>query len=127
MSDLKRRALLGDRQAQEECSRQGIALPCPWCKKVPTEEDVFPNYAGWIIYHDCKIAGHMRVKAKTRFDLILKWNIRPAPPIGRCKDCAYKQNAEVNDKGFLVCPASGMEITDDDYCSYFEPREEEAK
>lgn len=32
MTDLERRALLGDRQAQEECTRQGIVLPCPCCK-----------------------------------------------------------------------------------------------
>jgi hypothetical protein len=30
----------------------------------------------------------------------------------------YRQKAKVNRKGFLICPASGMEITDDDYCSY---------
>lgn len=31
MTDLERRALLGDRQAQEECTRHGIVLPCPFC------------------------------------------------------------------------------------------------
>ena len=32
MDDLERRALLGDRQAQDECTRQGIALPGEgWC------------------------------------------------------------------------------------------------
>lgn len=38
----------------------------------------------------------------------------------RCKDCRYYQNAKVNEKGFLICPASGMEITETDYCSYGE-------
>lgn len=122
MDDLVRRAMMGDRQAQKQCTENGIVLPCPWCKKTPTEDDVFPFYVGWIIYHDCKIAGHMRIESKTRFNLILKWNTRPMPPIGRCKDCAYKEKATVNDKGFLICPASGMEITDEDYCSYFEPK-----
>lgn len=32
MDDLIRQALLGDKQAQEECTRQGIVLPCPFCK-----------------------------------------------------------------------------------------------
>lgn len=45
--------------------------------------------------------------------------------IGRCKNCAYRSKAKVNNKGFLICPASGMEITDDDFCSYFEGRKEE--
>ena len=31
MNNLIRRALLGDREAQEECTRQGIVLPCPCC------------------------------------------------------------------------------------------------
>lgn len=36
----------------------------------------------------------------------------------RCKDCRYYPTAKVNEKGFLICPASGMEITETDYCSY---------
>lgn len=36
----------------------------------------------------------------------------------RCKDCEYSVEAWVNEKGFLICPASGMDITGDDYCSY---------
>ena len=35
-----------------------------------------------------------------------------------CKDCRYYQNAKVNEKGFFICPASGMEITETDFCSY---------
>ena len=35
-----------------------------------------------------------------------------------CKDCRYYPDAKVNEKGFLICPASGMEITETDYCSY---------
>lgn len=31
MNDLERRALMGDKQAQEECTRQGIVLACPHC------------------------------------------------------------------------------------------------
>ena len=31
MTDLERRALLGDRQAQEGCTRRGILLPGPFC------------------------------------------------------------------------------------------------
>ena len=38
----------------------------------------------------------------------------------RCKDCFYHADAKANEKGFLICPASGMEITDYDYCSYGE-------
>lgn len=31
MTNLERRALMGDRQAQEECTRRGIILACPFC------------------------------------------------------------------------------------------------
>ena len=40
-----------------------------------------------------------------------------------CKDCRYYPTAKVNEKGFLICLASGMEITENDFCSYGEPPE----
>lgn len=43
--------------------------------------------------------------------------------VTRCKDCAHKERATVNEKGFLICPASGMEIAPGDFCSYGEPKE----
>ena len=48
-----------------------------------------------------------------------------AVPVVRCRDCIYKRKAKVNKKGFLICPASGMEITDDDFCSYGERKEDD--
>ena len=44
-------------------------------------------------------------------------------PVVRCRDCTHIAEAKVNRKGFLICPASGMEITDNDFCSYGERRE----
>ena len=43
--------------------------------------------------------------------------------VTRCKGCKYMAGALPNDKGFLICPASGMEIIPDDFCSYGEPKE----
>lgn len=43
--------------------------------------------------------------------------------VTRCKNCAHKERATVNEKGFLICQASGMEITLDDFCSYGEPKQ----
>lgn len=45
----------------------------------------------------------------------------------RCKDCQYYQDAKTNKKGFLICPASGMEITETDYCSYGARMDKEAE
>ena len=47
-----------------------------------------------------------------------------AVEVVRCKDCTYWDKAVVNKKGFLICPASGMEIKCDDFCSYGERRAE---
>ena len=45
----------------------------------------------------------------------------------RCKDCQYYQSAKINKEGFLICPASGMEITETDYCSYGAPMNKEGE
>lgn len=42
----------------------------------------------------------------------------------RCRDCVYVKNAKVNKKGYRICPASHMEIVDDDFCSYGERKDE---
>lgn len=40
MTELERRALMGDKKAQEECTEKGIVLPCPFCgKKLETLYD----------------------------------------------------------------------------------------
>lgn len=44
-------------------------------------------------------------------------------PVVRCRECEYAKNAKVNNKGFRICPASHMEIVDDDFCSYGEREE----
>ena len=44
-------------------------------------------------------------------------------PVVRCMDCKYMAGALPDDKGFLICPASGMEIIPDDFCSYGEKKE----
>ena len=59
---------------------------------------------------------------------VVVFDINDAPtvdavPVVRCKDCVHWREAVTNDKGFLICPASGMEITDSDFCSYGERNE----
>lgn len=128
MTELERRALLGDRQAQEECTRRGIVLACPFCggeASVSCDPDGTVDAMGrtWAYTVVCNKCCATSGLGFSQIMMIKKWNTRPAPPIGRCEDCATKEKATVNAKGFLVCPASGMEITDNDFCSYFEPRE----
>lgn len=40
----------------------------------------------------------------------------------RCGECIYMEEA-YEKNGFLICPASGMEITNTDFCSYGERKE----
>lgn len=60
------------------------------------------------------------VVSRDCYDRLLSENdaLRKERPVVRCGECAYRKRAWVNKKGFLICPASGMDITDNDYCSY---------
>lgn len=49
-----------------------------------------------------------------------KGKVTESIPVIRCKNCYYRKRAKINEKGYLICPASGMEITDRDYCSWAE-------
>lgn len=52
------------------------------------------------------------------FDIVLKEPAADVAEVVRCKDCQYYQDAKINKKGFLICPSSGMKISETDYCSY---------
>ena len=53
-------------------------------------------------------------------------NLKSIPAMVQCKECAYWEKAKVNKKGFRICPASGMEITEHDFCSYGERKDNES-
>lgn len=148
--ELIRRALMGSREEQQECTDKGIALPCPKCfsDEVKIEGDAYdiydPDTLGYIdsipdsiLYVTCGNCnlcsncitvkdGEEREDAEKR--LIAEWNTRPAPPVGRCKDCksytalghckVHSQEPDQHDTGAYV------EMLPDDFCSYFEPKED---
>ena len=60
------------------------------------------------------------VELPTVLDIISEQPTADVQEIVRCKDCNYFSKATVNKKGFLICSVSGMEITDNDFCSYGE-------
>lgn len=121
--ELIRRALLGGREEQEECTRRGILLPCPKCGK------------GKIIFWDKKMKWYgcwdcgMKSGPKKSFGEALRdWNTRPAPPIGRCGVCKFCEGMSKNQA--LHCSLNSFEIeygltfiTPESFCSYFEPKE----
>ena len=92
MTDLERRALLGDKQAQEECTRQGILLPCPFCGSAAMIEygDIMPfEYS--VFCGDC---GVMPSTSEDKQVAIRAWNTRPE--IERCRDCLYWTGTEAD-------------------------------
>ena len=70
------RALLGDKAAARRLMDAGVLLPCPWCGKTLTEDDLYYRRGKYSFFHGCKKAGPMRVDGKTRFDVCLAWNTR---------------------------------------------------
>lgn len=146
MTELERRAMLGDKDAQLECTEKGIVLPCPVCGNMAytrnsgidrgrgyinsgdycTDWVVECSYCGYktnkysteLLFN--RISGELSVKGKDgRISAIEKWNSRPAPPIGRCWECKhYNYDKE-------SCGINNVKMFRGDFCSYFEPKERE--
>ena len=122
--ELIRRALLGDKQAQKKCTEKGIVLPCPICggeiKIKQCDWDMFYPYC-----NGCKFTFNFLFDSKK--DAIEVVNDRPAPPIGRCGECKCWQR---NGSDWGSCSKWYTEdkvqafMLEDDFCSYFEPKEE---
>ena len=124
MGNLVRKALMGNKQAQEECTAEGSVLPCPFCggNKIKT-----PYVCGdhFIECSSCHSASNIVSSRKQALKL---WNTRPAPSIGRCEECEFytvlrhcKVHSQEPDQ---YGSGAYVEMLPDDFCSYFEPREE---
>lgn len=132
MDNVIRQALLGDEQAQEECTAKGIVLPCPCCKnesELLTEEGAFNGETPRQLYYiRCKSCFLRSGLYTSKIAALNKWNTRPAPPIGRCGECKCWQK---NGSDWGNCSKWYTEdkvqafMLEDDFCSNFEPREGE--
>lgn len=86
MTELERRAMLGDRKAQEEATRQGIVLPCPKCfkpVKVHGPEDWEPKFhdpdSGGDPYEfDCECGLAFSTYKYDFKEALSDWNTRPS-------------------------------------------------
>lgn len=130
--ELISRALMGSQEAQRACTDKGIALPCPYCGSdklyvdapyrsddIPAEmiNDIDCDYDGF--YVSCSCGNYIEVEHGTFKDTLAKWNARPAPPVGRCKDCKFytaMSHCQVHSLG-------PDQYDPDDFCSYFQPKE----
>lgn len=153
--ELIRRALMGDQEAQKQCTEKRIVLPCPKCfsdgvKIEGDGRDIYdPDTLGYldsvpdsILYVTCDSCnlcsncitvedGEEREDAEKK--LIAEWNTRPAPPVGRCKDCVWSREPTKEDyteigrdvlayKDSLMCGFCEDARWKDDFCSYFQPK-----
>lgn len=112
--ELIRCALMGDKQAQEECTAKGIVLPCPFCGN---ENNIISNWGMFRVW-----CPHCKAKSEdtlTTRDALKSWNTRPAPPIGRCSVCKRQKIRGQN----LFCYVKGI-VRSDGFCDWFEPRGE---
>ena len=128
--ELVHRALMGDEQAQQECTEKGIVLPCPFCGN---EYPAITNVQGYGIEIKCQhcnitfsrdFYGYGRAKERCRSVTLRAWNTRPAPPVGRCKDCRWYEYGKA---WYPYCNhpdglANSVKTTD--FCSFFEPKED---
>lgn len=89
MTDLERRALMGDKQAQEECTRKGVLLPCPFCGSENIRTSNWGMWRCWCPECIAKSDDCLRER-----DAIKKWNTRPE--IERCGDCLYWAGTEAD-------------------------------
>lgn len=93
MDSLVRKALLGDREAQRECTEKGIVLPCPFCGSDGSKIKLNFDFATSTAWTKCQVCGvtyaihTFGIEEEKDFYLINDWNTRPAPPIGRCGEC----------------------------------------
>jgi len=123
MDSLVRKALLGDREAQRECTEEGIVLPCPLCGN---ENNIISNWGMFRVW-----CPHCKAKSEdtlTTRDALKSWNTRPAPPIGRCGECKnFKKHKNFTHPEYMFdgeCKRFKSFNSEYAFCSNFEPREE---
>lgn len=134
MDSLARKALLGDKQAQEECTAKGIVLPCPLCGgKATMQQDITGGESYHVVCSNvkdmCNLVAGLPMWSESEEDALKVWNTRPAPPIGRCGECKHCVGVGKNQALRCTLNSFGVEfgldfITSKSFCSYFEPREE---
>lgn len=118
MTELERRALLGDKTAQEECTDKGIVLLCPFCGAKKSKV----RHACGDYFVECLKCHCTSSVTSTKETVIKDWNTRSAPPLGRCIDCA--NICEVGDN-LVTCDIFERDMMPDDFCSQFEAKEGE--
>lgn len=124
--ELIHRALMGDKQAQRKCTDEGIVLTCPLCGgKASVQKDISGKEKYHVVCNNvknaCNLVSGLPIWSESAEEAIAEWNTRPAPPVGKCKDCINATNPGSN---IVFCDYFERDMMPDDFCSCFEPREE---
>lgn len=122
MTDLERRALLGDREAQEECTRQGIVLPCSFCGGEARAflRQPYTRNRHWYRCRKCLSKSHGYSTAEAA---LAAWNTRHAPPLVRCVECKHWGRLDEFGDGYCENPMGIDDVTQPgDFCSYGESK-----
>lgn len=125
MIELERKALIGDKNAQKECTEKGIILSCPCCGGYAAVcYDISANEEEpyCCTCFDCGLS----IYGKTEEIVIQKWNTRSEPPIGSCEECKHFKNMECTNELLSTDHEGGasysLNFSTYDYCSFFEPK-----
>lgn len=143
MDNLIIKALLGDEESQKLCTEKGIILPCPLCFETGVLfnlqhlNETFPHEMINEIdedNHEIKMycanpLCNYYIERDLTFveynfkDMLRVWNKRHKFPIGRCRTCKHFYPDCTTTHGYMICPETGMEVMEKDFCSNFKPRE----
>lgn len=118
--ELIRRALMGDSELQKLCTEKGIVLPCPCCGGRAKKALLLGRFG--IACTECPVCIIPSPYGDSYKENLKYWNTRPAPPVGRCKDCLWYLPISKRCKysiGGLWGEVNGLS-----FCSCFEPKED---
>lgn len=127
MTNLERRAILGDAEAQQECTEKGIALPCPFCGSIYTQV----RHMGWSepaqafeagYRGECTVCHTVSEAHRTEQEALAGWNTRHFPPIGRCGECRHLSLGKNDSDEWCFCKLWGKGVDSNDFCSCFEQK-----
>lgn len=140
MTELERKALLGDYDSQQKCSNEGIVLSCPFCGCKPHIRREGNGYV--MLCASCGAKGPKATIRKWHRNKFIAqsqakslWNMRTDAPIGRCAECKHWDREGIMAiSGYNIAKCgmwSNPEVEDntfseqEDFCSYFEDKESE--
>lgn len=115
MTEIERRALLGDAEAQRECTEKEIVLGCPKCGA--GSDKITYCVDSRFVCEECGISQNSSFY--TYDGALADWNTRAAPPVGRCGECAYGIPYK---EEHIICKGRWTDKTYNDFCSDFVPK-----